>query len=179
MNAYKKNVTSYILLFVVTTLIGVFYHYLFAICNNNPFVGIFTPVNESIFEHLKLLFFPFILVSVLDIFINKKTFKNIMPYRIFNITLSIIILPMLYYFLQSIGIKSAFINIFLYVILIAAVCFLSYEDEKKQLIPNKNIIIISLLIFLLLFALFIIMTFNPPKVELFKDPLNGNYGIWR
>ncbi len=175
----KREIINYILLFIITTLVGVLFHYLYSLCNQNVLIGIFTPVNESIFEHLKLLFFPFILMSAIEIIINNKSFKNLMPYRIFYITLSLFILPMIYYSLEAISIKFAFINIFLYIILIAFVCFLSYQQEKKQLIPNKNIVVISLLLFTLLFILFILMTFYPPEIELFRDPLNDSYGILR
>ena len=172
-----KITRRFIISFVITSLLGVFFHFLYDTSNQSTLIGVFTPINESIFEHLKLLFFPFILVSILELLISKKSITNIMPYRIFYITFSIILLPLIYYTAKKIGINNAVFNITLYFICLEITYLLSYEAEKKQLIPNKKIKLLSLGIFTLLIILFVAMTFNPPHIEIFKDPINGTYGI--
>lgn len=64
----KKN--SILIFEVISTIfimiLGVVLHFTFEWANNNILVGTFSPVNESIWEHLKLLFFPmWILVAFL------------------------------------------------------------------------------------------------------------------
>ena len=44
---------------VLTALAGTGLHFAYGICPE-PLVGLFAPVNESVWEHLKLLFWPFL-----------------------------------------------------------------------------------------------------------------------
>jgi hypothetical protein len=50
------------LLFIVTALAGTGLHYLYALCPN-PLFALIAPINESVWEHLKLLFWPFLAAS--------------------------------------------------------------------------------------------------------------------
>ena len=55
----KKKV---LVVYVLTALAGVGLHFLYRACPT-PFVGLFAPVSESVWEHLKLLYWPFFLAS--------------------------------------------------------------------------------------------------------------------
>ncbi len=52
----------YVLAFVLTALAGTGLHFLYDLWPN-PLFGLIAPVNESVWEHLKLLFWPFLAVS--------------------------------------------------------------------------------------------------------------------
>lgn len=42
---------------------GSLLHFVYDLTGENPFVGVFVPVNESVWEHLKLLLLPVFLFS--------------------------------------------------------------------------------------------------------------------
>jgi hypothetical protein len=63
MKRNKKVLISTIIAFLVATAFGVFLHFTFELSGKNYFVALFSPVNESIWEHLKLLFFPFLFTA--------------------------------------------------------------------------------------------------------------------
>ena len=167
----------YLISFLICGIIGVIAHFLYNLFNKNKILGAFTPVNESTFEHLKLLFFPFILVSVIETLIFKLDFINIMTYRVLHISISILMLPICYYFIKKLKLDSGLINIMLYFIMLFLAYFLSYIIEKKQLLTSLWMNINSLLLFTVVLFSFIIFTFCPPHVPLFKDPLTNTYGI--
>ena len=48
-----------------TLITGTLLHFCYEWSGENPFVALFAPVSESVWEHLKLLYFPFLLVSLL------------------------------------------------------------------------------------------------------------------
>lgn len=56
------------------TIIGVFFvlaagslaHFLYDWTGSNAIAGLFVPVNESVWEHMKLLFFPMLLYCALE-----------------------------------------------------------------------------------------------------------------
>ena len=47
----------YVLAFLLTTLAGAGLHFAYDLCPA-PLIGLFAPVNESVWEHLKLLYWP-------------------------------------------------------------------------------------------------------------------------
>ena len=58
----------YFLAFVLTALAGSALHFGFALCPS-PLVGLFCPVSESVWEHLKLLYWPFLAAGFV---LNRK-----------------------------------------------------------------------------------------------------------
>ncbi len=55
-----------------TAALGSFGHFAYDLSKENILVALFCPVNESTWEHLKLLFFPFLLFSLLRLFFSEK-----------------------------------------------------------------------------------------------------------
>ena len=45
-------------------LAGTLAHFLYDLSGENAFVGLFVPVNESVWEHMKLLFVPLFLFTI-------------------------------------------------------------------------------------------------------------------
>ena len=83
-----KEVFPYVLSYLVCGFLGYLAHSGFPFFHDSPIAGVFFPINESIFEHLKLLLYPFLLVSLLEILIFKRKIKEVFPYRVFGITFS-------------------------------------------------------------------------------------------
>ena len=50
--------------FIFTAVLGVLLHFLYDWTNESLVVALFSAVNESTFEHMKLLFFPGVLQTI-------------------------------------------------------------------------------------------------------------------
>ena len=50
--------------FVFVSVIGTLAHFVFEWSGNNTVVGLFCPINESPWEHLKLIFFPYLIWTI-------------------------------------------------------------------------------------------------------------------
>ena len=55
-----------------TLILGTLLHFTYHWSGENPFVALFSPVNESVWEHLKLLFFPVLLYTFFEIIVLYK-----------------------------------------------------------------------------------------------------------
>lgn len=53
--------------FIFISVLGVLLHFTYEWSGDNAVVGLFSAVNESTWEHLKLLFFPFLLLTILEV----------------------------------------------------------------------------------------------------------------
>ena len=69
-----------IIAFIITSILGVLLHFAYDFSGRNIIIGLFTPVNESTWEHLKLLFFPAIACMIIGIFIIKPQLNRIPLY---------------------------------------------------------------------------------------------------
>lgn len=160
-------------------IIGSVMHFVYDLTGQLALVGAFAPVNESIWEHLKLILLPMIgwwyiyyAVNCKKHHINKEKwfFANVI-----SIIVSMKIVVAFYYtYTYAFGIHSLALDIFDLLLGLIAGQFLGLHIFKY----SKGVKIqVSVCILILLVAAFVIFTFNPPHLPLFKDSLSGQYGI--
>ena len=140
--------------------------------------AIFFPVNESIWEHIKLIFTSVVMYSIIDyILLNKYniTYNNFFA-ALFMSSIStipiflLIYMPLFYKF----GPKM-YINISVMSIVIIISQIINYKVLKMNKFKNLNKIAIILL--MVTYILFGCLTYNPPKKRIFFDTQDEKYGI--
>ncbi len=161
--------------FAVVSLLGTLSHFLYEITGSR-FAALFSSVNESTWEHMKLLFFPMLLFAVVQSFFIGRIYGNFWCIKLISILLGLILIPIIFYTLQGIlGKTPDWVNIAIFFVS-AAIAFI-YETVMllKGSKPCKSGLAVSALI--IIAALFFIFTFNPPEIPLFIDSVSGKLGI--
>lgn len=160
-----NNRTRIILRYLFVVLLGVFLHFAYELSGENPIVGLFALVNESVWEHLKLLFFPMLVLTIWDLFTVQRNNLCFLPARTIGILAGLTFIVVVYYTITGIlGFNVAWINILIYLLSIAV----SFWVEKKRYNCCNNISIklaIAILVFFII--LFIIFTIAPPALGIF------------
>ncbi len=144
----------------------------------NPLFSIFFPVNESIWEHMKMLFTAIIIYGLIDYLLLKK-FKvpssnylvSLFVTAILSIPIYLIIYLPIYHFTG----ENMFLNIGLLFLVIIITQILSYYILKENKYQNLNYVAIIGII--LVYIILGILTYYPPLNDLFFDPSNEKYGI--
>ena len=161
--------------FAVTSLGGTLLHFLYDWLGEAVWIAPFSGVNESTWEHMKLLFFPMLLFAIVQsrFFRNRKDFWCV---KLRGILLGQLLIPVIFYTYNGvIGRSPDWINIAIFFIA-AAITYL-YETKRfqkeKTRCRNPKIAIGILCAVALLFVIF---TFLPPQIGIFEDPLTGGYG---
>jgi len=170
---------------ILSILLGVFFHFFYNLSGNAFLIGLFFPVNESIWEHLKLVLVPitiFALVYSLLIYKKQKHMLNNFWYYLSNcIIISMIIIPISHYTYKTIF-KTVpdFVNILIYIISIIISFYYLYKKISMEYIypSSKNKNSTGILTITILYLVFIIFTIYPPKLELFRDPITDTFGIY-
>lgn len=163
---------------ILTIILGTLLHFTFEWSGNNPIVGIFSAVNESSWEHLKLLFWPMLLHGLLQYFFTGKRYANYFPALAIGILAGMIfILALFYTYSGIVGDNFLGMDILTFVL---GVIF-AYRTAYKVMVGGKFSAglgkVIWILILIILPACFICFTANPPLIALFQDPLSGGYGL--
>ncbi len=173
MNLKKIKIIAVFLTFLIAFPI----HFIYDLFPN-PIISIFIPVNESIWEHMKILFTVQILYSIIDYKLIKHYNIKINNFK-FNIFftsfISIPIYLLLYLPLYFIFKENMFISISLILIVFAITQYISYKILTSK--NNSKLNFISIPLIILCYIIFTILTYYPPHNFLFYDTANKLYGI--
>lgn len=159
------NRTRIFLRYLFVVLLGIFLHFAYALSGGNPIVGLFALVNESVWEHLKLLFFPMLALSIWDAFVTQRSNLCFLPTRTIGILAGLVFIVVVFYTVTGIiGMNIAFVNILIYLL---GVAFAFWVEKKQNRKCIRLSITLSIGILVLFVILFIIFTISPPALGIF------------
>ena len=170
MNFKKKKVIGVFIIFGLSFL----FHFLYSWFPNTIFSFLF-PVNESIWEHMKLLFTPFIFYTIIEWLFSKDKSKNLLVQLFLIPFISIVLYLAIYLPIFNIIGENMAVSIILLFIIICFEQVMSYFLGIAK--PIKNEKVYGILGLIITFALFIYFTYYPPKILLFHDLKDNYYGI--
>ena len=163
--------------FLFVSVAGTFLHFLYDLTGKNLAAGLISAVNESIWEHMKLIFYPMVLVSLVEYRLTKGERSLIRCSTLAGILLALILIPVLYYSYTGIlGISVDWFNVTIFFLAAGAAYRLEYRIESGNCCRRVSFKV-WMLILLLIAAAFTAATFCPPRIPLFRDPLSGTWGI--
>lgn len=155
---------------IFTIIVGTLLHFVYEWSNNNIVAGIFGAINESTWEHLKLLFYPMILMAILGYFIIGKRTENYWFAKAIGIlTAMIFTITFFYTYSGVIGTNIHWLNIATFIMAVILGQYITY----RLLIFRKqyNAELVSIFFLIILFLSFILYTINPPLIGLFRNPI--------
>ena len=161
--------------FAWIALCGTLLHFLYDL-TESLLVAPFSGINESTWEHMKLLFWPAFLFAILQGFFFRER-KDFWCVKLRGILLALFLIPAIFYtYNGAIGKSPDWVNISIFFISAAIACI--YET-KKLLHPKKFCSMpgAALAALCVLGLLFVIFTFKAPQIGIFKDPISGLYGL--
>jgi len=142
-------------------------------------VALFSAVNESVWEHLKLVAFPFLFFSFIEIYFLKKNLKNFFLAKTAEAYLSTSFIVVFFYsYTALLGKNLLFLDIGSFWVAIFLGKLVNYKILTSQKSKKQNDLLwIIPWLFLILF--FFWATFLPPRLTLFRESLNGTYGFFQ
>lgn len=168
-----KNYQIVSVIFVCIT--GTLLHFTYEFFGENIFVASFSAVNESVWEHLKLVFFPMILTTIIGYFYIGKNAPNFLCSKLLGIITSMLFIIIFFYtYTGIIGKSIVFIDIASFFVAVILGEYLAYKLMISNFKCNK---IIATIILIIILICFIVFTYFTPNIEIFKDPLTNQYGI--
>ncbi len=168
---------STILGIIFTAIVGTLLHFVFKWSMDHPAVALFSAVNESTWEHLKLLFFPAVLYTIFEYASQGRYIPGYLYARALALCTGLaFIITAFYTYSGILGNNYVFMDIGIFLISVILTFILTIKIQKwRRMLPTHTGI--AVLILLILAAAFFIFTFYPPHIGLFMDPQAGDYGI--
>lgn len=106
---------------IFTFILGTLLHFTYQLSGENQVVAIFSAINESVWEHLKLLYFPMLLTTIIGYFYIGKSIPNFLCAKTMGIIVSMLFTVVFFYTytgilgknIAVIDISSFFIDVFI------------------------------------------------------------------
>lgn len=173
----KRSIGLWQLLgFSVTSFGGTILHFLYDWLAQAAWIAPFSGVNESTWEHMKLLFWPMFIFAIVQSFYFKER-KDFWCVKLRGILLGLLLIPILFYTYNGTIAKSPdWLNIAIFFVSAGV----AYIFETRQFNNNKTYCKSpkrALCILCVIAFLFVVFTFVTPEIAIFRDPITGAYGI--
>ena len=158
MNKRYKKITGLGILW--TIVLGTLSHFFYQWSHENMLVGLFSPVNESVWEHLKLLFFP----ALTYMFIEQKAMGKAMPglfgKNLLGIFAGLLVMPLLFYGYTAFSGKSILlVDIGIFCVCVSLTFLLPYKLRNRQISKEAEGAVRKILWILLAAFLFVSLYF--------------------
>lgn len=154
--------------FLVSSM-GALSHFVYEWTGQNRLAGLFVPVSESTWEHMKLLFFPMLLTALLLTVLLKHTYPQILTGMLAGILIGTASIPALFYtYTGVLGFHITAVDIAIYYVSVILSFFTAYRltisDYTKSLQPLLPCLT------LLMLAAFVLFSYDPPALGIFAQP---------
>ena len=172
----KKSILWQAAGFALTTFGGTILHFLYDWTGESMAVAPFSGVNESTWEHMKLLFWPLLLFTLIQYPFFKDR-RNYWCVKLAGTLLGLLLIPVIFYtYNGAFGKSPDWINIAIFYLCAALVFVFEWYALKKDRFACKRPWL-ALAAMGILAVMFVVFTFAPPQIPLFQDPITGIYGI--
>lgn len=161
---------------VFIIILGSMLHFTFEFSGENPLVGVFSAVNESVWEHLKLAFWPALLYTLIEYRFFRKAIANFFFSKAVGIYLMPLTIVFLFYSYRAFLEENLVLDILIFVVAVVFGQLVSYKLMAWKSV-SKIYSTISVILLIFLATVFVIFTFYPPHLSMFQDPISGGYGI--
>lgn len=165
---WKRN----ILAFVIISLLGTLGHFVYEWSGQNTVLGFIFPVNESVWEHLKLLFFPTVIYSVFEYCKVKESYDNYISAAVLSIFYGMLMIVVIYYVSKGLfGRDISFINISSYYVAVILMLKRKNKILENETFSSRNITLILLMATVVTALLFLFWSYKSPMAEIFIPPI--------
>ncbi len=173
----KSILISIPILFIISGLM----HFLYEFTGKLAIIGAIAPVNESPWEHLKLVFYPILVWWIIFYFRERKRKgfskeKWIVSIAAASLTAPLTIILFFYSYTGAFGVEFLALDIFSALLALAAGQCLAYHLYKYAK-PSKLVSVLSLAVVIVLIFMFVTFTSKAPYLPIFRDKNSGSYGI--
>lgn len=174
----EKLAKAQIIVTIISIILGTLLHFLYEWTGENIIIASFSAVNESVWEHLKLVFFPMLLAGIIEYFFVNKIANNYIEAKCIGIFSAICFVVVTFFtYTGIVGTNFFILDILIFIISIIIGEYIAYKLMKRKNESNQKTRLLSIIILGFLLICFVVCTYLTPRVNLFRDPVTGNYGI--
>ena len=162
--------------FFWTVAAGTALHFVYEWSGQSPVAAAFSAVNESTWEHMKLLVMPLFVFSAVEFWFADR--PNFLAVRGITAWVGALLIPVLYYtYTGVLGRHVLWLDIAVFVAAAAAAFALDHYWGRRGNFSSGWQQLLGFVLLWGLVFLFVWFTYRTPELALFQDPVTGGYGL--
>ena len=168
----SKVIQAQLIAIIFSVICGTIFHFVYQWTGENKIVAAFVPINESVWEHLKLAFYPMLIAAIVEYFVIGKFVNNYIEAKTIGIFTAIAFIVVTFFTYSGIiGGSLIVIDILIFVLSIILGEYVAYKLMTRENESDTKTKTLAIFIILFLMFSFILYTYNAPQVNLFRDPM--------
>jgi len=161
----------------VIFIVGALFHFLFEWAGGWSPVGVIAAVNESVWEHFKIAFWPALFYAIIEYPFLKRSVNNFFIAKAIGIYVMPVVIAAIFYAYTAIFDEEILIvDILIFLVAVVLGQLASYKILTLKQWP-RWMGGVGMVMVILLAAAFGVFTFYPPELGIFRDAVSGGYGI--
>lgn len=150
--------------FLSTVTVGTLLHFAYEWMDRNFIIGSFVPVNESIWEHMKLLYFPILIYFSAEYVFLYKSYARLFRADLKGVLLGTLLIPIVFYtYIGIVGVHYLSLDILTFLISTAAAFYTRAHVLLAQKVRKGTFFYFVCVI--VLGVCFLIFTYYPPTLS--------------
>ena len=164
--------------FLFTSALGTVLHFVYEWSGGALAAAFVSAVNESTWEHMKLLFVPMLLFSAVQVWAQREPRPNFWAVRALSTAAGLVLIPVLYYTYTGVwGQMRPWANIAVFFLAALGAFWLDFCLLRRSCLDAPWQQVVGGTVLAALALCFVWCTFFPPHIALWRDPITGSYGI--
>jgi hypothetical protein len=161
----------------VIFIVGAIFHFLFEWAGGWSPVGVIAAVNESVWEHFKIAFWPALIYAIIEYPFLKRSVNNFFIAKAIGLYIMPVVIAAIFYAYTAIFDEEILIvDILIFLVAVVLGQLASYKILTMKQWP-KWLWGLGVIMVILLAVAFGVFTFYPPELGIFRDAVSGGYGI--
>ena len=163
---------------LLTLAAGNLLHFVYDWSGENMIVAAVSGVNESVWEHMKLLAMPWILWSVVEVIVLRRCRLPILSARTVGLLVGLLVIPLLYYsYTGATGINVSLIDIVIFQLAVLAAFGSSWFLLQRRWFCGLFWQLLGGIVLVGMLTLFVWWTYRTPQLPIFVDPATQQRGM--
>ena len=156
---------------------GNLFHFVYNWSGQNDLVAAIASVNESVWEHVKLLTIPWVLWSVLEAITLRRGKGGVLIARALGLVSGAAFIITAYYtYVGVTGANVSIVNITIFQVAVLLAFFVSWRVQDRGKLRGCFWAVTGGVLLLGMVVLAVYWTYFPPALPLFTDPQSGQTG---
>lgn len=162
---------------VFVVLIGSTLHFVYLLSGSWQPIAFIAPTNKSVWEHLKLAFWPGLLWAVFECKLIAGNPREFWAAKGYGLLVPIILIPLIFYsYTAVIGRNVLLLDIATFVVAVAASHIVSAQIISRGL-QSRSLRAIGIAFLAFQFIAYASFTISPPDLGIFRDGRDGLRGL--
>ena len=163
---------------LVVLAAGNLLHFVYDWTGQSPIAAPLAAVNESTWEHMKLLVIPWVVWSLAEAVVLRDSRRPMLLARAIGLLAGVVLIPTVYYtYTGALGVSSMIVDVLLFQAAVLLGAWVSWRIMAGGKGSGLLWSVLGLLLLLGVWALFVWWTYDPPVLPIFIDPTNGTTGL--